>query len=112
MRHATGMDVVRAAVGSAELMAAAKVFRLESGKKPRPSEVTTAKVLGVRQLLQATAQAGAGLRRTGVVVDGLHALSMVALAIWGPTRLRRAALVQTVFATGFALAGVAESRRS
>jgi uncharacterized membrane protein YgdD (TMEM256/DUF423 family) len=74
--------------------------------------VTTAKVLGARQLLQATAQAAVGLRRTGVVFDGLHALSMVALAIWGPTRLRRAALAQTVFATGFALAGVAESRRS
>ncbi len=67
--------------------------------------------LGWRQIAQATVTAMAGGRRLGVVVDALHAASMIALAIWGPAALRRAAVSESVVASALAIWGGSVIRR-
>lgn len=78
----------------------ALVHRL-TGRRADEAETVVARVLGARQLLQAAAvgrwphRAG----RIGAVADGLHALSMVALAVARP-RYRRPALASAAVAVG------------
>ena len=63
-----------------------------AGRRPDEVERLVARVLGVRQGLQAAAVARWPRRagRLGAVTDGLHAASMVALAVASP-RYRRVA---------------------
>ena len=70
-------------------------------------EIAVARILGLRQLLQAwltEADFGAPALRVGALVDTLHALSMVLLA-FASRRRRRAAQLSAGTAGGFALAG-------
>jgi len=74
---------------------------------------SVARVLGARQLIEGTlVGSGASVRRIGLgaAVDGVHALSMGALA-WLDPRRRRLATANALVATALALAGVVEVRR-
>jgi len=62
------------------------------------------RIAGTRHVVQAALTlAVPGLRVVGVLVDGLHAVSMLGVAI-GSRRYRRAALTQATLAIGFAAA--------
>ncbi|HLI58060.1 MAG TPA: hypothetical protein VKV21_00205 [Solirubrobacteraceae bacterium] len=74
---------------------------------------TFARVLGARQVAEAALVGpGASARRirVGAAVDGIHALTMVALAGLDRRR-RRLATVNALIASALALAGVVELRR-
>jgi len=70
-------------------------------------EVATARVLGARHVVQATVELACGpcWRRTGVVVDVAHGVSMLAIAAASP-RWRRAALSDASVAAAFAAFGI------
>ncbi|MEO5833196.1 MAG: hypothetical protein ABIR83_07465 [Nakamurella sp.] len=108
------LEVARAAWGLLQLAApglvADRVLLLPLDHR---AEVV-ARILGARQILQA----GLLLRAPGPVplsvgagVDGLHAVSMLALAAYNPRR-RPPALLDAVIATGFAVSGVVGARRA
>lgn len=104
---------VRAAHGAVLLALPRAMVRLESGRSGRRGG-GIARVLGMRQLLQATATSGpadAAVLALGAELDLAHAASMVALAVACP-RWRRAAVVEAVVATGFAAAGIVLARRA
>lgn len=106
------MDLVRLAAGLCELAAPRRVAALEIGMTPEPHEVVIARVLGIRQVGQAAVSIiTARFRVTGAVVDIAHAASMIMLAVLGPTRTRRAAIIQTAIAGSFAAAGFLAARR-
>lgn len=84
----------------------AVVLRLH--RPPGPPLTHVARVLGARHLAQALPCAvwpRRGVLQAGVAVDGLHAASMVALAVASP-RWRRAALAETCLAVIFTALGV------
>jgi hypothetical protein len=98
---------VRAAWGTMLLVLPAQLLRA-SGDGPVPvAAVTTARVLGLRHLLQAGVSAAiptgsvAGL---GAIADTVHASSMALLAAASP-RWRRAALIDIVVESALATAG-------
>ncbi|GAB3611372.1 hypothetical protein GCM10027414_34980 [Humibacter ginsengiterrae] len=98
------LEAVRAALGSAELVAPSLVARLLLWRKPAGSEVAVARVLGVRHLVQAgaTYKAGSGIHVFGADVDLLHCASMLLLAVVAPEH-RRAALTTAAIAFLFAV---------
>jgi hypothetical protein len=112
MASAKILDVARLGVGASDLLATRTVAELDIGDVPDDLEIAVLRVLGARQIVQGTAQAFFGFRRVGVMMDVLHAVSMIALAAFGPKRLRRAALTQTTIASGFAVLGIVLKRRS
>lgn len=77
------------------------------GNAGRDRTVAVVRVLGARHLAQGAAGLVAARRtatRLGAGIDGLHATSMVGLAVVDRGH-RRAATVSAVVALGFALAG-------
>lgn len=100
------LDVLRAGYGLAELLAP---DLLEGRLLPAGDThaLTALRVLGARDLVQAAvgASSGRSLHRAGGVVDGLHALSMVALAALDRPR-RPAAAVNAAIALAFAIGEV------
>ncbi|MDH2444024.1 hypothetical protein QDR37_08715 [Amnibacterium sp. CER49] len=104
-----GIDLVRAAIGVVDLVAAPAVAPLELGHRADDVTVTAYRVLGARQVVQALltrATGGPRAHRLAGVVDVLHAGSMVLLALLDPPR-RRAAVIQCVVASTFAAAELA-----
>lgn len=97
------LEVFRAAYGLAELLAPGTVERLIVGTVADERARKVIRILGARHVLQAivTARGGRTLHRLGGGVDGLHALSMAALAAFDPER-RRAAAVNAAIALAFA----------
>lgn len=84
-----------------------------AGHVATPAAVSVARVLGLRQLAQALLTCGnpsSDILVLGAAVDGLHAVSMMVLAAW-LVPWRRAALADTLIASGLAAAGVAAARR-
>ena len=104
-------DVVRAAIGTFDVVAASRAASLELGRDARPGERDVFRILGARQVAQAAATSFGLSPVVGVVVDGLHVASMLGLAVAGPDRFRRGALVQTAIGTAFLIAGVVRIRR-
>lgn len=103
---------VRTASGLASLLAPHPTARRQAnGATPLPAGVM--RVLGARQIAQAAVllTADPPAHRVGALVDGLHAASMVLLAVVSP-RLRRAAITQSVLASGFAASELAAARRA
>lgn len=110
--RATPLELVRAALGAADALATVRVGELEFGRRPSADELAVLRFLGWRQVAQAALTAVAGGRRLGVVVDAMHAASMIALAIWGPAALRRAAVSESAIACALAIWGGSIVRRS
>ena len=95
-----------AAVGGLTLVRPGPAARLVSGTGPTP-ETAVVRILGGRQLLQGTAvliRPAPALIVGAMVVDALHATSMVAAALIWPG-YRRAALISAVVAAASAVAG-------
>lgn len=69
-----------------------------------------ARILGARHALQGVVElvSWPRWRRSGIVVDGLHAATAAGLAAFDPDR-RRVALTDTGMATSFALLGAKEA---
>jgi hypothetical protein len=103
-----GLATVRGALGAAELIAPGAMARSVDFHRPIGRRATmVVRVLGGRQLGQALLtgiEPDARVAAVGAVVDGVHALSMLALA-WRSTRWRRPALAEAVGATVLAGAG-------
>jgi hypothetical protein len=104
--------VLRGAYGVALCAAPGAVLGLAGGPPASRRARTVARVLGVRQLLQAVAAEaalapGTGsedrvmLLAVGALVDTLHAASMLGLAVLDPPR-RRAGLADGLIALAFA----------
>ncbi len=107
------LNLIRAGYGAMLTAAPAAVARAYTGRAPRRSEVRLARVLGVRQLVQALVSAGrpGGCAfRLGALVDAGHALSALAAARLSPP-LRRAALIDTALAAAFAAGGIVAADR-
>jgi len=98
------MSVVRAGYGSALLCVPGLVISAVTGAPASGRVRAVARVLGVRQLVQAAVCGMAprrGLVQAGAAADALHAASMLALAGTEPA-LRRALLADTAIAAAFA----------
>jgi hypothetical protein len=112
-RLATGLVLGRAALGTAELLLPRAMARRGGARPPIDGRATAViRVLGARQIAQALTtyfEPAAPMAATGAVVDGMHALSMVALAM-GSTRWRRPAWAEVISATALAGGGVALAR--
>lgn len=105
------IDVVRAGTGFLDLVVPERIAKGEIGHAPSADLTAVYRILGARQLAQASVAATVGLRRGGVALDSLHLASMVATAVIGPARLRRWALVQTAGAAAFTVWGLISLER-
>jgi hypothetical protein len=110
------MRVVRACYGLALLIWAAPAVRAVTVREPIKPEVLLARLLALRQIAQAVAQAGSPPRATrlaGAEVDASHAASMLALAMCCRDRARRRAeLCNAILAAGWMLGEVLAARRT
>ena len=107
---------VRAGYGSLLLVAPRPLVRFASGRRRADgAAVLFARVLGVRQLLEALAVASTrrepAVVAIGAGVDAIHAATAVTLAVRKPEH-RRAAAANAVVATVLAVAGTARARRA
>jgi hypothetical protein len=106
---AIGLAVARGALGGAEMLLPEKAAQWAGGRTPLDRRSTLAvRLLGGRQLGQALLTSlapTAEVAAAGAVVDGIHAVSMLALAVHS-TRWRRAAVTEALVATGLAGVGV------
>lgn len=107
-------SLVRAGYGAAQALAPGRstgaVLRRPAGPRAR----RVARLLGTRHLVQSLislAWPRRGVLVVGVGVDGLHAASMVLLALVS-CRWRRAALVEAGLAASFTVAGVRAAGRA
>lgn len=110
----TLLNVIRALYATVLLTRPGPIVGAALGRPPDERTEVVVRVLGVRQLAQAAAVTGVGGRRAmraGVVVDGLHAASMVGLAAVDRRR-RRAALIDAMVALAFGVAGWAGATRA
>jgi hypothetical protein len=99
----------RAGYGVALVMAPGAVIYLATGRLPGRRTRRVAQVLGARHLVQAGISAfapGSGVLVTGAGIDGLHAASMLMLALFD-RGARRAALTDVLAEVLLAAAGFA-----
>jgi hypothetical protein len=96
--------VLGAVWGAALLIRPNQVLRAAGADPGLTGAVVAARVLGVRHLAQAAALAArpADVARPAIATDGLHAASMLGLALLAP-RYRRAALASALVATALAV---------
>lgn len=102
----SGIDVLRAGWGAAELVFAERVARDELGHPGDRVTIAAFRILGVRQLVQGMVTHRSHSRAVhlaGGGVDILHALSMLVIAALSPAR-RRGALINGAIAGLFAWA--------
>ena len=105
--------VLRGAYGALLLCSPEPVLRRYAGHPPDVATRRVGRVLGLRQLAQASLTAGAVgpvVHALGLQVDLAHAASMLGLAAAEP-RYRRAAMCDAATAGAFAAAGAALIRR-
>lgn len=106
------LNLLRALYGVALLAVPVTVARIYTARQPRPGDVLLVRVLGVRQLVQAVACAGPADRaafQLGAEVDLGHGVTTVGAAVLSRS-LRRAALIDTAVAVGFAAGGLLAAR--
>lgn len=99
--------------GLALTIGPASVLRLVGIDDASPKATAIVRILGLRDVTQALICAPTPTRPVallGAGVDGLHAASMVALAVASP-RWRRAGLFSGSLSLGFALLGVRQASR-
>lgn len=107
------LELARGLWGAGLILAPRKVTRVLLRRDVSQRIITVVRILGVRQCLQALITMPKLLRRLrplGGVVDILHSLSMVGIAMFS-LRHRRAALTSATVAATFALLEL-RSRRS
>lgn len=100
---------VRAGWGTALLLYPDVLVKAASGRMPTETSRVVARVLGVRQLLQAAVTLrlpSRTVRELGVATDALHAATGLAVAVLR-TPWRRLAILDTTIATTFATVGLA-----
>jgi hypothetical protein len=108
IRISRRLSQLRTVLGTVDLIFPGTVVRFSRNEPFHRHGRKVVRVLGVRQLAQA---AVTGSRPTapvlvlGAQVDGAHAVSMVALALWSRPG-RRAALVDAAIAALFSSAGL------
>ncbi|HEY1346850.1 MAG TPA: hypothetical protein VGF54_17825 [Streptosporangiaceae bacterium] len=103
------LQLARAGYGVALLMKPGLTIRLATGRLPSRRVCRVAWLLGARHLAQATLTTLAprpGVLAAGAAADGLHAASMVMLAM-ADRAARRTALTDAMAEAAFAAAGVA-----
>ncbi len=106
--------IVRASYATLLLLASGTVVRLVSGGSEDRVTTVAGRVLGFRHLAQALIVDCAGTRSrllVGVVIDAVHALSMLGLAL-SSKGYRRPAALDAVLATGWTLNGLREARNA
>jgi hypothetical protein len=109
----SAVPLVRAAWGLFLVTQPSTGVRVVVGRPATGTVRQVARVLGIRQMLQAAVTGvhdDRTMRRIGASADALHALSMVALAV-ASRRWRRTGVVETAIAALFALATVRPRRR-
>lgn len=99
----TALALVRLGVGAAEVAGPSRVGEATLGHRPDGRERAVIRVLGARHLGQVVAARRGHDLLGGPVLDGLHAASMVGLALVS-RRHRRAALTSAAVAAAFAAA--------
>jgi hypothetical protein len=107
------LQLVRAAYGTALVLAPGPTIRLATGRVPGSRTCRVARVLGTRHLAQAALTAVAprpAVFAAGGQVDAVHAASMLLLAAAGGSG-RRAALTDALAEAAFAAAGWSASAR-
>lgn len=104
---------LRGAYGVALCAAPGPLMGLLGGPPPGRRACAVARVLGARQLTQATltGMGGPAMASLGAEVDLLHAASMFGLALVVPRRWR-AGLADGLIATAFAAASMAGASRT
>ncbi|MGW5361168.1 hypothetical protein [Actinopolymorpha pittospori] len=110
LRHS--LEATRAGYGSLQVTVPNLLATRLLAAPLTPVERRAARVLGARHVVQAAATAALptpAAYRLGAGVDGLHALSMVALAAADASR-RRIAVAEAVSAGVFAVAGLCVAR--
>lgn len=108
------VSAARGAWGAALLVAPERLLASVAAGEPLDARARAfARALGVRQLLEAALLRRAGARAValGAAVDGVHALSVLALAAADRSR-RREALANALVATGFAIEGATRARQA
>jgi hypothetical protein len=103
---------LRAGLGAAQVLFPGLASRLLAVRPLDRGSRGVIRVLGIRQLSQALVtgtQPSAAVLLVGAEVDAAHAASMITLALCS-RRWRRAALVDAMIASLFALAGAAAAR--
>lgn len=101
------LGVVQCGYGSGLLLVPRAALAAVGGEPPRRQLVVATRVLGARQLIQATVGLAAPRRLTparAATIDALHTASMVAVAVLDP-RDRRVALASATLASLFATTG-------
>jgi len=104
-------SLARAGYGTALLCAPGPVISVMTGGPVSRRARAVARVLGARHLVQAAVCGlvpARGLIRAGAAADGLHAASMLVLAVTAPG-LRRALLADAVIAATLASASAGEA---
>ncbi|HEY5222404.1 MAG TPA: hypothetical protein VIJ18_05045 [Microbacteriaceae bacterium] len=99
-------DIVRAAWGLCQVVAAPSIARAELGHDADTVTTWAIRILGARQIVQGAILSRTASRtahRVGGVIDILHASSMVIVAIANPGR-RRAAIIDGSVASCLAIA--------
>jgi hypothetical protein len=101
---------IRAGWGLTLLIAPGTVLRLFGGADEGRAPRRVMRVLGARHFVQAGAEYrfGERARRIGIGVDLLHGATSVVFSVVSPP-WRRAALIDAVVATGFAVLGATYS---
>lgn len=113
-RSARLLAAARAGYGAALLWSPGPLTQAAAGRATGPDTRTTARVLGLRQLLQAALTGGDPSSRAlilGAATDAAHAASMAALGMTD-RRWRRAALLDALAATTLAVAGLRAALRA
>jgi hypothetical protein len=108
----TPPTAARLVLGAAGCLRPRLAYRWWSGGPASDLELLTVRVLAVRHVVQAVVTTVHPTRRTeigGVLVDGLHGLTMVLLAV-ASRRYRRPATVSAAVAAGLATAATARLR--
>ncbi len=105
------LQLIRAAYGTALVLAPGRTIRLATGRVPTRRTRRVAQLLGARHLAQTALTAVAprpAVFAAGGQVDAVHAASMLLLAMIGDSG-RRAALTDALTEAAFAAAGFSAS---
>lgn len=109
-----GLAAVRLGYGLLLLIAPRQVYQLYAGREADSLGSAVARILGLRQVVQAAFLIKSRTPKRlllGAGVDALHAASMAGVA-WLDSERRRAAVLDAAGAASFSVAGLAAAVRS
>jgi hypothetical protein len=108
-----GLTVVRLGYGVLLLLAPRQMYRFYAGRPADSEGSAVARILGLRQAVQAACLIRSGTPKSlllGAGVDALHAASMLGVARLNPERARPAT-IDAVGAASFSIAGIVTALR-